>query len=99
MRTGDTNQLDPIVQGLERSLRLLNLLEWIHRILGVVLVAAGLLLIRSAIELVIDPLPSTATWLILEVTAIGLHFVVTAILNQARQELDTYIAELTRQMG
>jgi len=50
-------------------------------------------------DLVKDPRPITATWLILEVIVIGLHFVVTAILNQARHELDAYIARLRNQMA
>src|SRR3954451_16463556 len=99
MNTTDNNQIDTITTGLHRSILILRLLEWIHWILGLVLITAGLLLLRSAMDLVKDPRPITATWLILEVIVIGLHFVVTAILNQARHELDAYIARLRNQMA
>jgi len=99
MRTAGNNPADPIAAGLVRSLRLLNILEWLHRILTLVLIIAGILLLRSAIELYEEPRPSTATWLMLEVIGIGLHFVATAFLNLIRQELDIYIAQLRQQIG
>jgi len=96
--TPDGNNLVQIAATVDLYESILNGLEWAHRILSLILIIAGILVIRSAVDLFHEPQPGAAIWLILEISAIALHLVGTALLNQIRQGIDMRIAQLRQQV-
>jgi hypothetical protein len=99
VRTQDhTAQLDRVDQDIQRNLRLLRIAGWLHRLGNATLVAAGIAIIFSTIELVSEPTPSAAIGLLVELLVIELDLILHFIGYHLRYEVESYAAALRNEL-